>query len=45
MSEVYWRFGGFIKSYSFRTTSTLDISNTDIANGKMSRFEIVTVLS
>ena len=43
MNQVYWSFGSFIKSSSFRTINTLDRSNTDIAKGKMSRLEIVTV--
>ena len=43
MNKVYWSFGNFIKSSSFRTINTLDICNTDIAKAKMSRLEIVTV--
>ena len=37
MSKVYWSFGEFIKSSSFRTISTLGISNIDKAKAKMSR--------
>ena len=42
---AYWSFGDFIKSTSFRTINTLDISNTDLAKAKMSRLKIVTVSS
>ena len=42
---VYWSFGDFIKSSSFRTINTLDINNTNMAKAKMSRLKIVTVSS
>ena len=42
---VYWSFGDFIKSSSFRAIKTLDISNTDLVKAKMSRLKIVTVSS
>ena len=42
---VYWSFGDFRKSSSFRTINTLDISNTGLAKAKMSRLEIITVSS
>ena len=42
---VYVGFGDFIKSSSFRTTNTLDISNTDLAKAKTSQLKIVTVAS
>ena len=45
MNMIYWNFGDFIKSFSFRTINTLDISNTDVEKAKMSRLEIVTVSS
>ena len=34
MNMAYWSFGDFIKSTSFRTINTLDISNTDLAKSK-----------
>ena len=42
---VYWSFGDFIESSSFRTINILDINNTNMAKAKMSRLEIVTVSS
>ena len=42
---VYWSFGDFIKSSSFRTINTLDLSKTDFAKAKMNRLQIVTVSS
>ena len=41
---VYWSFGDFIKSSSFCTINTLDISNTDLAKAKMSRLKIVSFI-
>ena len=38
-------FGDFMKSSSFRTISTLDTINTDLAKAKMSRLKILTVSS
>ena len=45
MNMVYWSFGDFIKSSSFCTINTLDISNTDLAKAKMSWLKVVTVSS
>ena len=42
---VYWSFSDFIKSSSFCTINTLDISNTDLVKAKMSGLKIITVSS
>ena len=42
---MYFSFGDFMKSSSFRTISTLDTINTDLAKAKMSRLKILTVSS
>ena len=41
MKIVYWSFGNFKKSFSFRVINTLDISNRDLAKVKMSQLKIV----
>ena len=45
MNMVSWSLGDFIKSSSFRTIKTSNVSNTDMANAKMSRLKIVTITS
>ena len=42
---VFWSFGDFIKSSSFRTINKLNTSDIDMANAKMSRIKIVTIES